>query len=91
MVVRMSRLQSSFSDRPSRPRMSIRVSAPVPASKPVAKIKTSNSYSLPSFSFSPFGVTRSIGLSLTLTTSTFGRRNASRKPTSSGTRCVPKP
>ena len=42
-------------------------------------------------SCSPFGVTRSIGLSLTLTSSTLGRRNTSRKPTSSGTRCVPKP
>jgi hypothetical protein len=43
MVVRMSRPQSSFSERPPRPRMSIRVSAPVPASKPVARMMTSSS------------------------------------------------
>ena len=48
MVVRMSFPHSSLSDRPPRPRISMRVSAPVPASKPVARMMMSSSWSVPS-------------------------------------------
>src|SRR5438128_3906601 len=67
MVVRISVLQSSFNALPSRPRMSMRVSAPVPASNPVARMMTSSLWTVPSAVCTPSGVTRSIGLSLTPT------------------------
>ena len=62
----------SASERPPMPRMSMRVSGPVMASNPVAKISASNSYSR-SPTLRPARVISPIGVSLTSTRVTLSR------------------
>jgi hypothetical protein len=63
--------QRSFSRWPPVPRMSMRSKAPVMASKPVAKMMMSNSYSA-SLVRMPLEVTRSIGVARVSTRVTLG-------------------
>ncbi len=64
--------QASFSRAPPLPRMSILSSAPVMASKPIAKTMASTSYSRTAV-FTPAGVIRSIGSSVRSTRLTLSR------------------
>ena len=64
--------QASLSRTLPRPRISMRVRAPVMASKPVAKIRSSNSYDASAVR-RPVGVTAWIGAALTSTRVTLSR------------------
>ena len=66
----------------------MRLSAPVPKSKPVAHTMMSNSRT-PSVVSIPVSVTRTMGVSRRSTSDTFGSLNASKYPLTNGGRFPP--